>query len=86
MKILRNKLFLSIGFFSLISSSLLLPITMAYRVIVSSILFLVSHYVYSNYEIDFKYYFSFIAELFVLVFIVTSLCLVLFLSKNYIML
>lgn len=63
---------------------MLLPVTLSLTMLVSTSLLLVGHYLIQNYDIDYKYWFSFLGQLVGFIFFVMSFLLVFIMGANLI--
>lgn len=70
--------------FSMILLMMLLPVTLSLTMLVSTSLLLVGHYLIQNYDIDYKYWFSFLGQLVGFIFFVMSFLLVFIMGANLI--
>lgn len=78
MNIYKHKIIISLIATFIAVTTVLLPLSISISMLLSSVIITASFSIIQNYDINYKYWFSFIAQLIVLVFFVASFILTLF--------
>ena len=81
---LKSKLLPTIVLAIAISVLVLLPEVYTWVAFISSTIAVIGYYVFSNYDIDYKYWFSFVSQLLGLIFFVITFLMVFTLGANLI--
>lgn len=84
MAILKNRILAALVFAIIVLLSMILPQFVTLISIISAALIASVHYIRHNYDINYKYWFSFVGQLCALVFIVLSFVLVFILTTSLI--
>jgi hypothetical protein len=80
---LKNRILPTASLILMLGSLLLLPVFLTTVILTSTILIAASYYLYSSYEINYKYWLSFFGQLIGLVFFVLSFLLVFIMGASY---